>query len=256
MQLLGNSHPHVMGLLGAFMDKNYLYEVMQFCSQGTLSAYIHAYPSGLAEDSAYDMFMQIISGVNYIHSRGVCHHDLSTDNVMLDENGTCIIIDFGMCLRIPHSYPDDPAGVLDDVTDITIGTSRRLIHSQSHCGKLRFMAPEIYQKKDAFDGILSDIWSLGVILFVLLTGRQPYERPEDSDPGYHDLVDPHFYWMENIDPCISWGREISFEAVDVLRSMLHPDPRDRATLGSVFKYKWVSSKPSIERTQLDQLIIQ
>ncbi|KAL7543668.1 hypothetical protein ACHAXR_013496 [Thalassiosira sp. AJA248-18] len=240
MQLLGNSHPNVMGLLGAFMDKQCLYEVMRFCSKGNLSSFIHHYPSGLSEHKVHELFLQILSGVNYIHSRGVCHHDLSTDNVMLYEDGRCVIIDFGMCLRVPYSYPDDSEG--SDVTDITIGTTRRLIHSQNHCGKLRFMAPEIYQQEDDFDGFASDVWSLGVVLFVLLTGRQPYRRPDEKDPGYIDLVDPNFYWnLEIFNPCLSWGHEMSSLAIDLLRGMLRPDPRDRATLGWVLSHEWVAS---------------
>ncbi|KAL7545521.1 hypothetical protein ACHAWF_008870, partial [Thalassiosira exigua] len=147
----------------------------------------HNYPSGLEEYVARDIFVQTLKGVHYIHSRGVCHRDLSTDNIMLDKNRRCAIIDFGMCLRVPYSYPDDPSGTTDDVTDITIGTNRRLIHCHAHCGKLHFIAPEIY-KKNSFDGFAADIYSLGIILFVLLTGRHPYIRPDENDPGYHMLT--------------------------------------------------------------------
>ena len=122
-----------------------------------------------------------------------------------------------------------------------MGTRRRLIHSQNHCGKLRFMAPEIYQRKEGFDGYAADVWSLGVVLFVLLTGRQPYERPDERDPGYHDLLSPHFYWsFEETTQCVSWGHGMSSESVDLLRRMLRPDPSERATLEWVAKHEWVS----------------
>lgn len=247
LQLLGNNHPNIISLMDAFMDKQCLYEVMPFCPKGNLKSSISNHPAGLTEKRAREIFSQILRGVYYIHSRGVAHHDISTDNVMLDEDGRCVIIDFGMCLRIPYSYPDDPNCILEDVTDITVGTKRRLIHSQNHCGKLRFMAPEIYQKEVAgFDGYASDLWSLGVVLFVLLTGRQPYERPDEKDPGYHDLVDPHFYWdMKEINPVLSWGHDMSPTAVHLLRKMLCPDPRDRATLGWILNHEWLKS-PSVE----------
>ena len=259
MQLLGNSHPHVMGLLGAFMDKQCLYEVMKYCSKGTLSALIHDHPSGLDENSAQDIFRQILNGVQYIHSNGICHHDLSTDNVLIDENERCVIIDFGMSLRVPYSYPDDKSGTTDDVTDISIGTNRRLIHTQTHCGKLRYMAPEIYLRKPAFDGYLADVWSLGVILFVLLTGKQPFERPDITDPGYYDLNDPSYYWnTTEVNPCLSWGHELSTTSIDLLRNMLREDPRERATMTWIMNHKWVKNEFSIvDHTQLEkQLTIQ
>ena len=259
MQLLGNSHPHVMGLLGAFMDKQCLYEVMNYCSKGTLSSFIHDHPTGLDEHSAHDIFVQIINGVQYIHSNGICHHDLSTDNVLIDENERCVIIDFGMSLRVPYSYPDDKLGTTDDVTDISIGTNRRLMHTQTHCGKLRFMAPEIYLRKPAFDGYLADVWSIGVILFVLLTGRNPYEKPDISDPGYYDLVDPNYYWnTTEVNPCLSWGHDLSATSIDLLRNMLREDPRERATLTWIMNHKWVKNEFSIiDHTQLEkQLTIQ
>jgi serine/threonine protein kinase len=245
MQLLGNEHPHVMGLLGAFSDDQSLYEVMHYCTGGNLSTFIHQnYPHGVPEAQARTMFQQILDGVYYIHSKGVCHHDLSTNNILLDgDENTCIIIDFGMSLRIPYSYPDDPAGVTDDVTDISIGTNRRLIHTNTFCGKMQFVAPEIYQKVDRFDGPAADIWSLGVILFVLLTGKQPYERPVENDRGFHDLNDPSYYWdVTKVDPRLSWGKELSLDVIDLLRNMLCPDPRKRSSLGWVTRHAWIAEE--------------
>ena len=253
LQLLGNEHPNVIGLLGAYSTQMCLYEVMPYCSNGNLRQLMHSHPSGLSEHQAQEMFRQILGGLYHIHSRGVCHHDISTDNIMLNEDGKCVIIDFGMCLRAPFSYPDDPAGS-EDVTDITMGTTRRLIHSQNRCGKLRFIAPEVYKRSNGFDGYGADVWSLGVVLFVLMTGRQPYERPCDSDGGYHDLTDAEYYWNNEIDQSLTWGREMSPEVVDLLRGMLQPKPRDRVTLGYILRHKWVKSTVANSKV-LDQHVI-
>ncbi|KAL7501280.1 hypothetical protein ACHAWT_011085 [Skeletonema menzelii] len=245
MQLLGNDHPNVVKLLGAFSDDQCLYEVMQYCSGGNLSTFIlQHHPQGASEAEARIMFQQILEGVYFMHSKGVCHHDLSTNNILLDgDDNTCIIIDFGMSLRVPYSYPDDPAGFTDDVTDISIGTNRRLMHTHTFCGKMHFVAPEIYHKTDSFDGPAADIWSLGVILFVLLTGKQPYERPDDNDQEYHDLIDPSYYWdASKVNPCLSWGKELSLDVVDLLHNLLCPDPRYRASLGWIMKHVWVTEE--------------
>lgn len=241
LQLMKNEHPNVIKLLGAFVDEECLYEVMPYCSGGTLNEYVRHHQNGISETEARHIFVQIILGLYHIHSHGICHHDISADNVMIDGNDLkCVLIDFGMCLRVPHSYPDD-SGATDDTTDESMGTTRRLIHSHNHCGKLRYMAPEVYSKKYAFDGLAADIWSAGVVLFNLITGRQPFERPDINDPGFFDLVDETFYWdKEAVNPMMSWGREVSSELVDILMIMLKSDPRVRATLSQIMKHGWLS----------------
>jgi serine/threonine protein kinase len=240
LQLL-NSHPNVINLLGAFVDDECLYEVMPYCSGGSLSKFMLHYQNGMPEAQARQKFLQITLALFHIHSHGVCHHDISADNVMLD--GTrCILIDFGMSLRVPHSYIDDPTGATDDVTDFSMGTTRRLIHSHCHCGKLRFMPPEIYAKKYAIDGLAADIWSTGVVLFLMITGRQPYERPDMKDPGYYDLINESFYWSSTVNPLVSWGRVISSELIDLLKIMLRPNPRERATLRQILNHSWLVNK--------------
>merc|ERR1712226_1688672 len=102
---------------------------------------------------------------------GICHRDLSPENVMMDHN-RCLVIDFGMCLRVP--YVDPQSG---QVTDISRGTRRRLLTPQGACGKLPYMSPEIYKNRHAFDGELADVWTAGTILFCMLSGNRSYQRP-------------------------------------------------------------------------------
>eukprot|EP00804_Cyclotella_cryptica_P028953 CCRYP_012368-RA/>CCRYP_012368-RA protein AED:0.03 eAED:0.03 QI:174/1/1/1/1/1/2/347/356 len=101
LQLLGNTHPNVINLLGAFIDDNCLYEVMPYCSGDSLSTFIRSHPNGISETRARRIFVQLLLGLHHIHSHGVCHHDISLSNIMFDEDRShCIIIDFGMSLRI------------------------------------------------------------------------------------------------------------------------------------------------------------
>lgn len=241
LQLLGDTHRHVINLLGAFVDDECLYEVLPYYSGGNLNEFMRHHPNGLSETEARRFFAQVLFGLHHIHSHGVAHHDISADNCMLDSFARrCVIIDFGMALRVPHSYIDDPSGAMDDVTDESMGTIRRLIHSHNHCGKLRYMAPEIYTKAYGFDGFEADIWSAGVILFLMVTGKQPYERPDMKDSGYYDLVNQNFYWdICKVDPLTSWGRKVSSELVDLLRIVLQPNPRKRATLSDILNHVWL-----------------
>lgn len=242
LQLIGNTHPNVIHLLGAFVDDECLYEVMPYCSGGSLKAFMRHHPNGISETQSRDLFVQIILGLHHIHAHGVCHHDISTDNCLLDETCTkLVIIDFGMSLRVPYSYIDDPSGITDDVTDESMRTTRRLIHSHAHCGKLAFMAPEIYLKEYAIDGLTADIWSAGIVLFFMITGRHPYVRPDiEKDTGFYDLVDESFYWNnDNRTRLISWGCEVSNALVDFMKTILRVEPRERATLYQILKHDWL-----------------
>eukprot|EP00956_Cyclotella_meneghiniana_P041663 scaffold234283_cov23-Cyclotella_meneghiniana.AAC.1 len=75
----------------------------------------------------------------------------------------------------------------------------------------------------------------------MITGKHPYERPELLDSGYYDLVSQNFYWdICIVDPLTSWGREVSSESVDLLRIVLQPNPRKRATLSDIMSHVWLS----------------
>ena len=91
-----------------------------------------------------------------------------------------------------------------------------------------------------------DLWSAAVVLFEMLTGRLPYQKPHDCDPGYHDLMDAKFYWDPTaVDQIHSWGHSVSNEAVDLLKRMLRPDPKERLSLAEVAAHPWVTAS-SIE----------
>ena len=241
MEFLGKDKcPYVMQLIEALKDQDYLYEIMTYCPEN-LDSVMKRYPQGLEEDTAREYFKEILFALHHMHSHGVCHRDISTQNILINEFGHCVLIDFGMCLRVPYPYLDDCRG--EDVTDYAAGTPRRLIHSQTHCGKVRFMAPEMYKMLD-FDGLSVDLWSCGVVLFVMLTSRYPYGRPEENDSGFHDLLDECYYWdPAKVPQSLSWGRTISPVALDLLRGILHADPRERLTLAQVAEHPWLRGEP-------------
>ena len=139
MQLIGNDHPNVMGCTEVLFDGNNLNIVMPYCGAGDLFSFLHdsqKLPSstpGLPEHEARILFRQMMSGLRHLHSKGIVHRDISPENIMLNSDG-CLIIDMGMCLRIPYT---DPNG---GVTDITEGTQKRLLKPQGTCGKVRIVA--------------------------------------------------------------------------------------------------------------------
>nr|KYP53595.1 CBL-interacting serine/threonine-protein kinase 6 [Cajanus cajan] len=108
----------------------------------------------LKEDAARRYFHQLISAVDFCHSRGVFHRDLKPENLLLDDNGNLKVSDFGLTAFTEHLGQDG------------------LLHTT--CGTPAYVSPEVIAKK-GYDGAKADIWSCGVILYVLLAGFLPFQ---------------------------------------------------------------------------------
>lgn len=236
MQWIGNEHPHVIGCFDVLFDGVNINVVMPFCTHGDLFGMLQinqrAASKGMDEDQARLIFRQLMSGIQHLQRKGICHRDLSPENIMLDDKGS-VIIDMGMSLRIP--YLDIPSG---SVVDITKGQRKLLIAAQGTCGKLPYMAPEIYANsirndKTPFDGEAVDIWSSGTILFCMLSGNRSYHRAHRSDSQY--------YWMtRDVERLLrDWNLNLTAEAVSLLKGMLQENARDRITLDEILNHPWL-----------------
>ena len=117
-------------------DNDHLHSIMPFCQGGDLCGVVlevserrQANESvegvgGMSEPVARYWFRQILLGLHYLQSKGVCHRDLSLENILVDVNNCLVIdIDMGMCLRVPYHCPSDPSG---KAADVEHGTHRRL----------------------------------------------------------------------------------------------------------------------------------
>jgi len=239
MQLIGNDNPHVMGIIETLYAGDNLNVVMPYATSGDMFDMMTRAQKrgrGLPESEARYWFRQLIDGVRHLHRKGICHRDLSLENVMID-HANLLVIDMGMAIRVPYTDPnnENPSGI----TDILNGTEKRLIEPQGTCGKLPYMSPEIYQDRTAFDGEAVDIWTVGTILFCLVTGKGSYSRPQ--------ITDSQFWWMTNdlsrlLD---DWNFDISRECVDLLENMIQVDPRLRYTLNEVLNHPWFVNEASI-----------
>jgi serine/threonine protein kinase len=142
----------------------------------------------------------------------------------------CLVIDMGMCLRIPYSDSLNDGAI----TDATMGTMRRLMRPQGVCGKHNYMSPEIFANSDNFDGFAVDLWAAGVILYIMLTGFPPYDQATVADQRFELIVQGRL--MEQLQ---NWDILLSPEAGDLMQSMLLLEPRDRLTLSQVMSHPWV-----------------
>jgi hypothetical protein len=239
MQLIGNKHPHVMGVIEVLFDGSNLNVVMPYAGSGDLFQLLQDTQErgvGFTEPEARFWFRQIMNGVKHLHAKGVCHRDLSPENVMIDSHNS-LIIDMGMAIRVPYSDPTHP----NRVTDIVHGTAKRMIAPQGTCGKLPYMSPEVYRNRLPFDGGAVDIWTCGTILFCMVTGNRSYARPHDSDAQY--------YWMtRGLSRLLrDWGIELTTECAHLIKNMLQVEPRLRLTLDEVLNHPWFQHPDAIPK---------
>uniref|UniRef100_A0A2N9GJ31 non-specific serine/threonine protein kinase n=1 Tax=Fagus sylvatica TaxID=28930 RepID=A0A2N9GJ31_FAGSY len=147
-------HPNVIRMHEVMASKTKIYIVLEFVTGGELFDKI-ASKGRLKEDEGRKYFQQLINAVDYCHSRGVFHRDLKPENLLLDANGVLKVSDFGLS-ALPQQVREDG-----------------LLHTT--CGTPNYVAPEVINNK-GYDGAKADLWSCGVILFVLMAGFLPFEE--------------------------------------------------------------------------------
>jgi serine/threonine protein kinase len=133
-----------------------------------------------------------------------------------------------MSLRVPCDDGDDaPAGTT---------TRRRLITPQVPCGKPNYISPEVLRGGEPFDGFAVDLWSCGVVLFIMLVGLPPWDVARVEDPRYRTVVRQG--GLERM--LHSWHRPVSPWAADLLQKMFREDPSERLSLAEVMCHPWVA----------------
>ncbi|KAL0328984.1 UNVERIFIED_CONTAM: CBL-interacting serine/threonine-protein kinase, partial [Sesamum calycinum] len=160
----------------------------------------------LKEDEARKYFQQLINAVDYCHSRGVYHRDLKPENLLLDANGVLKVSDFGLS-ALPQQVREDG-----------------LLHTT--CGTPNYVAPEVINNK-GYDGAKADLWSCGVILFVLMAGFLPFEE-SNLMALYKKIFKADF-------SCPAW---FSSSAKKLIKRILDPNPSTRITIAEMLENEW------------------
>lgn len=198
-------HPNVIRMFEVMASKTKIYIVLELVTGGELFDKI-ASKGRLKEDEARKYFQQLINAVDYCHSRGVFHRDLKPENLLLDANGSLKVSDFGLS-ALPQQVRDDG-----------------LLHTT--CGTPNYVAPEVIDNK-GYDGAKADLWSCGVILFVLMAGFLPFEE-SNLVALYKKIFKADF-------TCPSW---FSSSAKKLIKRILDPNPSTRITIAEVIENDW------------------
>uniref|UniRef100_A0A7N0UV17 non-specific serine/threonine protein kinase n=1 Tax=Kalanchoe fedtschenkoi TaxID=63787 RepID=A0A7N0UV17_KALFE len=197
-------HPNVVTLYEVMASKTKIYFVMEYAKGGEL--FDKVAKGRLKEDVARKYFQQLINAVDYCHSRGVYHRDLKPENLLLDENDNLKVSDFGLSALVETRRLDG------------------LLHTT--CGTPAYVAPEVIDRK-GYDGVKADIWSCGVVLYVLLAGFLPFH---DSNlmQMYRKIARAEFKFP-------SW---FPSDVRRLLVKMLDPNPTTRISISSIRGSSW------------------
>jgi len=216
-------HPNIIEWFASGDDPNWVWIAMEYAEGGDLFDKIEA-DVGVPEDIAQIYFLQLVSGVSFIHSKGVAHRDLKPENILMSADGILKIADFGMATMFAHKG------------------QRKL--STTLCGSPPYIAPEILlcRREDGrkaphkYDPEMADIWSCGVILFVLLVGNTPWDEPSVGSWEFQEYKRQNGH---STDPL--WER-IPPDALSLLRGMMNLDQRSRFTWPRIRQHPWYTRK--------------
>ncbi|KAF1378965.1 hypothetical protein PFLUV_G00196010 [Perca fluviatilis] len=213
----GLNHPNIVQLFEVIETDKTLYLIMEYASGGEVFDYLVSH-GRMKEVEARAKFRQIVSAVHYCHTKNIVHRDLKAENLLLDADANIKIADFGFS------------------NEFTLGNKL-----DTFCGSPPYAAPELFQGKK-YDGPEVDVWSLGVILYTLVSGSLPFDGQNLKELRERVLRGKYrvpFY--------------MSTDCEGILRRFLVLNPTKRCTLDQVMKDKWINSgyegddlKPHIE----------
>ncbi|KAG8094732.1 hypothetical protein GUJ93_ZPchr0012g21585 [Zizania palustris] len=196
-------HPNIVRLNEVLAGKTKIYIILELITGGELFDKI-ASQGKLRENEARKYFQQLIDAIDYCHSKGVYHRDLKPENLLLDSHGNLKVSDFG----------------LSTLAQKGVG----LLHTT--CGTPNYVAPEVLSN-NGYDGSAADVWSCGVILYVLMAGYLPFE--EIDLPTLYDKITAAQF------SCPYW---FSPGAASLVHRILDPNPKTRITIEQIREDKW------------------
>ncbi|CAD6446266.1 729be0f0-a69a-4062-8245-24753447cfb3 [Sclerotinia trifoliorum] len=197
------NHPYICGMRDVVRTTYHWYMLFEYVNGGQMLDYIISH-GRLKEKQARKFSRQIASALDYCHRNSIVHRDLKIENILISKTGDIKIIDFGLSnLFAPRN------------------------HLKTFCGSLYFAAPELLQAK-AYTGPEVDVWSFGIVLYVLVCGKVPFD--DQSMPALHAKI------KRGIVDYPNW---LSPECKHLISRMLVTDPKQRATLQEIMSHQWM-----------------
>ncbi|KAE9075734.1 hypothetical protein PF010_g24187 [Phytophthora fragariae] len=204
-------HPNLVQYKDSFLEQQTLHLVMEHCADGDLFEYLsRRRQRTMSCMNALNVLSQVAAGLAFVHKHGIAHRDISLENIML-HRGHCKIGDFGLATRARRA------------------SGRRV-------GKEYYMAPEIVAG-ETYDPKAADVWSLGIVLFMMLTGSPLVSLASTSVKSFRTLKQAGITVVMQ-----AWGvTSVSDTAVHLLSGMLEIDPQKRLTVAQVLEHDALNS---------------
>ena len=232
-------HPHVISVLSRHDAADFSYLVSARLQVHLFDEIINVLPNVLPDWRTSRHFAQILSGLRHMHRLGVVHRDIKLDNIMISQQGVLRLIDYKRAVAVPVQPPPGP--IFGNTQD------------QRFVGAPSYVAPEVLaagQNRPAYDMIRADVWSLGVVLFAMSTGkwfvrvagpgdrgflwvRQAQEARSPEHPNGLSSVDAIYRMWQQPNP-------LNPDLVALLDGMLRINPAERMTLDDVCQSPWLS----------------
>ncbi|KAH4049629.1 non-specific serine/threonine protein kinase [Parastagonospora nodorum] len=198
------NHPYICGMRDVVRTNYHWYMLFEFVNGGQMLDYIISH-GRLKEKQARKFARQIASALDYCHRNSIVHRDLKIENILISKTGDIKIIDFGLSnLFSPRSQ------------------------LKTFCGSLYFAAPELLQAKQ-YTGPEVDVWSFGIVLYVLVCGKVPFD--DQSMPQLHAKIKKGH---------VDYPPWLSAECRNLIHRMLQTDPTQRLTLTEIMNHPWIT----------------
>lgn len=215
LEILGQiRHPNIIQTHSIMRRNNRVFIFLQLAERGDLLTFIRKH-GALPENRTRFWFYQMADAVRYLHRQDIAHRDLKCENILISANMNVKLSDFGFARTC---------------TDPSSGTA---IMSKTFCGSAAYAAPEIISTTP-YNPKMADLWSLGVVLFIMLNGTMPFDE-KNLKKLLRNQLGRHIQFRPEVE------KVCSLEAIRMVRSLLEPDPIDRINIEEVMEEPWRAS---------------
>ena len=205
------NHPNIVKLYDVFENADFIYIITEYCEGGDLFSYLEARDFQIKEQRAAQILHQLATAIYFIHQYGIVHRDLKPENILMKDatdDSDIKLLDFGLCKMLGPN----------EMCNETFGT-------------LSYVAPEILKNQPYNKAV--DLWSLGVIAYLLISGFLPFDdKHSDKEIARQTIEDPVPY------PSSVW-KHISVQAKNLVSSLLQKKPNERISIKTFLEHPWL-----------------